>query len=266
MVGLIKTKLEFYSLMKIFIFGIALIFLSCSIERPTGSSEAEILYKEAISFKNDGHYLAAIEKLNQIRSKHPYSYFAIHAELLNADILFLQENFVEAAAAYLLFKNVHPKYDNLPYVVYKIAESYYYQLPPTFDRDLSGADEAIKFYKDLIENYPDSVFVNEAKDKIKECYSLLARKEQYIADFYYKTGEYSAARYRYFEILKDPLIEFPLREHSMINIVKSSWFLKEFEACIEHGRDFLDLLTEDNKKKMINLIKRCEKKKMEIKI
>jgi outer membrane protein assembly factor BamD len=252
--------------MRIFIMGSLLLLLSCAIERPAGSSEAEILYKEAIAFKNDGHYLAAIEKLNQIRSKHPYSYFATHAELLNADILFLQENYIESAAAYLLFKNVHPKFDNLPYVVFRIAESYYYQLPSTFDRDLSGADEAIKYYKDLIDNYPDSAFVNESKDKIKECYNLLAKKEQYIADFYYKTGEYFAARYRYLEILKDPAIEFPLREHSMINIVKSSWFLKEYEACIEHGRDFLEMLTESNKKKMTNLIKNCEKKKMEFKI
>ncbi len=244
---------------------LTLFLFSCAIERPQGSSEAEILYKEAIEYKKDGHYLAAIEKLNLIRSKHPYSYYATHAELLNADILYLQENYVEAAAAYLLFRNVHPKFDNLPYVVFKIAESYYNQLPSTFDRDLSGADEAIKYYKELINNFPDSAFVKDSNDKIKECYGLLAKKEQYIADFYYKTEEYSAARYRYLEILKDTGIEFSLREHAMINIVKSSWFLKEYEACIENGRDFVEMLTESNKKKMINLIKRCEKKKMEIK-
>ena len=251
--------------MKILKLLLVFLMISCAMDRPSGSSEAEVLYKEAIAFKNDGHYLAAVEKLNQIRSKHPYSYFATHAELLNADILFIQENYVEAAAAYLLFKNVHPKYDNLPYVVFKIAESYYFQLPSTFDRDLSGADEAIKYYKEIVENFPSSAFVTDAQDKIKECYGLLAKKEQYIADFYYKTEEYSAARYRYLEILKQSGIEFSLREHSMINIVKSSWFLKEFETCIEQGRDFVENLTESNKKKMNNLIKNCEKKKMETK-
>ena len=251
--------------MKILKLFFVLLVFSCAMERPAGSSEAEVLYKEAIAFKNDGHYLAAVEKLNIIRSKHPYSYFATHAELLNADILFLQENYAEAAAAYLLFKNVHPKYDNLPYVVFKVAESYYYQLPSTYDRDLSGADEAIKFYKELIDLYPNSAFVTDAQEKIKECYSLLAKKEQYIADFYFKTKEYSAARYRYLEILKESGIEFSLREHSMINVVKSSWYLKEYEACMEYGRDFVESLTESNKKKMFNLIKRCEEKKMEIK-
>jgi outer membrane protein assembly factor BamD len=237
---------------------ILFLLISCAIERPAGSSEAEVLYKEAIAFKNDGHYLAALEKINQIRSKHPYSYFATHAELLNADILFLQENFIESAAAYSLFKTVHPTFDNLPYVVFKMAESYYNQLPGTYDRDLTMASEAIKNYRDLIKNYPTSPFVEESTKKIKECENMLAQKEKYIGDFYFKTGEYDSARYRFLEILKENELQ-SLREHSMIRIVQSSYYLKDYVACLNYAKDFMILLPEKMKSWMANYIKKCEK-------
>ena len=38
----------------------------------------------------------------------------------------------------------------MDYVVFRIAESYYKQIPDTDDRDLQGAAQAIKYYKDYI--------------------------------------------------------------------------------------------------------------------
>ncbi|MFT6604810.1 MAG: outer membrane protein assembly factor BamD, partial [Bacteriovoracaceae bacterium] len=122
----------------------SLFLASCSSTRPSGKTEAEVLYKEAQMLVDDGRYLMATEKLNSLRSQFPYSYFATHAELLQADILFDQENFVEAAAAYILFKDFHPRHKKISYVVWRIAESFNNQRPASYDRDLSPLYEAIK--------------------------------------------------------------------------------------------------------------------------
>lgn len=103
-----------------------------------GSTKAEILFKEAKDLISKSRYIQATEKLNSIRSQYPYSYYATHAELLQADILFSQENYAEAASAYILFRDFHPKYNELGYVIFRISESFYRQLPTTFDRDLSA--------------------------------------------------------------------------------------------------------------------------------
>ncbi len=178
------------------------ILLSCATKRPTGSTEAEILFKEATELISKSRYIQATEKLNSIRSQYPYSFYATHAELLQADILFSQENYAEAASAYILFRDFHPKYSELGYVIFRISESFYRQLPSTFDRDLSAGLDAIKYFNELIQNYPNTEYVKDAQSRINQIEEMVEKKEIYIADFYFKTRDFEAAKNRYEDILK----------------------------------------------------------------
>ena len=211
-----------------------LVLLNCSVPRPSGKTKAEVLYKEAKVFKEDGHYLLAIEKLNRIRSQYPYSYFATHAELLHADVLFAQQNYSEAQSAYLAFKNFHPKHKRLPYVLWKIGESSFEQMPSTYDRDLESALSAIKYFEMLIQLYPHSKYITAAKKKVAFCRKQLELKDRSIADFYYKTSAYRSALFRYLKILETRLENQELRDHSMVRVVSASVQLKEKESCKKH--------------------------------
>jgi outer membrane protein assembly factor BamD len=233
--------------------------LACATERPSGKTEAEVLYKEAKQYMKDGHYLAATERLNLIRSKYPYSFYATHAELLYADILFEQDNYMEAGAAYLLFRNIHPKHEKLGYVTFRIAESFYRQLPGSYDRDLTPAHEAIKYYNELLNSFSDTEYVKEAQKRIDECKKLVWRKERYIADFYYKTGVFDSARFRYLDILKTYDVE-SLKDHSMIRVVLASMNLEEYKACVSYGQDYLFQVSAKKRRRMEGLIKDCQGK------
>ena len=171
----------------ILLISISFILFSCASEKPKGKTEAEVLYKEAKALMEDERYILATEKINMLKNQYPYSYFATPAELLYADILFKQESYVESAAAYLLFRDFHPRHEKIAYVVYKIAESYYLQLPDTDDRDLDPAVQAMKYYSELLQKYSSSPFTKEAKKKVEVCQQRLRNKEKYIADFYFKT-------------------------------------------------------------------------------
>lgn len=175
---------------------------SCSTERPKGATEAEILFKEAKDLISKSRYIQATEKLNAIRSQYPYSFYATPAELLQADVLFAQESYAEAASAYILFRDFHPKYNEISYVVFRISESFYRQLPTTFDRDLSAGVEAVKYYNELLQNYANTEYVKDASVRIAQIEAMLEKKQIYIADFYFKTKDYEAAKARYEEILK----------------------------------------------------------------
>lgn len=247
--------------MKKFITTVLLLSLiSCATEKPEGKTQAEVLYKEAKILMDDERFILATEKLNEIKNKHPYSYYATPAELLLADILYLQESYVESAAAYMLFRDLHPKHEKIAYVIYKIAQSFDMQIPETFDRDLDAAVEAIKYYNELLTKYPNSEYVKDAQPKIKKAKKMLQDKEKYIADFYFKTEVYDAAIWRY----KDILLNFAdkdLRSHSSARIIQSMYHLNKYEDCINYANSNYQGLVKSDKKIVDTYKSYCEKQK-----
>jgi outer membrane protein assembly factor BamD len=231
---------------------------SCSSTRPVGKTEAEVLLKEARELVEDSRFILATERLNTLRSQYPYSYFATHAELLQADILFQQENYVEAAAAYILFKDFHPKFKDIDYVVFKVAESFYNQIPSTFDRDLSPAVEAIKYYKELLRTFKSSKYVKGSLEKITLSEDRLEKKEQYIADFYFKTEVYDAARYRYLDIIKNFRKPKRLLDHSMIRVLEASRLLDKKDECIAYYKKFSSAISTSAKVDLDRSMSACK--------
>ena len=225
----------------LFRLSIILIVISCASEKPKGKTEAEVLYKEAQNLMDDGRYILATEKLNQLKNQYPYSIYATPSELLMADILYEQESYVESAAAYLLFRDFHPKHERLAYVVYKIAQSYYKQMPETYDRDLQPAFEAIKYYKELKMKFPNNKYSLKANKKISKCQQMIRDKEQYIADFYFKTENYEAALWRYKDILEN-FKNKKLVSHSARRIVLSNYHLKNWGDCYNAAQKFESII------------------------
>lgn len=242
-----------------FIAALLLIVSACSTDTPKGKTEAEILFKEAQELMDAERFILATEKLNQIKTQHPYSFYATPAELLQADVLYLQENYIEAAAAYLLFRDFHPRHEKIPYVVFRIAESYFKQIPDTIDRDLEPAIEALKYYDEVIQKYSDSSYRADAEKRISRAKKMLRQKDVYIADFYFKTKEFSAARYWYLDIIdnhQDP----KTRNHAMVRTVLSTANLKEWEPCLDYVEKFYQLVDKEGQKEIKSAKDNCQNK------
>lgn len=243
-------------MLKCVLFILIALTVSCASDKPDGKTEAEVLFKEAKSLMDDGSYILATEKINQLKNQYPYSYYSTPAELLQADILFLQENFVESAAAYLMFRDLHPKHKKRSFVIYRIAESYFMQVPDGHDRDLTSAHEAIKYYQELVKTYPESKRNVSSKANIKFLKAKIRGKEKYIADFYFKTDIYDAARWRYLDILEN-FKKKSLQEHAMIRVVESSIELEEYKKCISYADKFKNKLDSGSRKQLLSLKKTC---------
>lgn len=172
------------------------IFSSCASE-DINLTTAEGAYKYAKDFENAERYEIALTKYADVKNKFPYSNLATEAELSIAEVHYKRESFSEAQISFQNFRDLHPKHPKIDYVVYKIAMSYYSQLPDTFDRDLSLGNDAIYHFDEIIKSFPHSSYVKEAKEKREETYQKMSEKELYIADFYFKQKKYSAALRRY---------------------------------------------------------------------
>ncbi len=174
----------------------------------SGCSSAEIdennptaLMKEAEDDIDSSRYLLAIEKLQSIKNKHPYSKEAVEAQLRVADVYFLQDSFTEAAASYEAFRDLHPKHPKIGYASYRVGLSQFMDIPKNHARDLSPATRAEQGFNDYLYRFPNGEFAVEAKKQLSETRGVLAEKEMYIAKFYFKRKHWESARGRYQKII-----------------------------------------------------------------
>lgn len=189
------------------IIGIFLLISSISLLSSCSSSDkkadtAEGAYAIAQEFDNDERYEEAIKRYQDVKNKFPYSKFATLSELAVADVYFKQESYPEAQVAYQSFKDLHPKHPRVDYVTYRLAMSFYNQLPPTIDRDLSLAQSAILYFDEVLNQFPNSEFAKESKEKKNATVKMLAEKEDYIAEFYFIREKYDSALPRYEGLLR----------------------------------------------------------------
>lgn len=236
-----------------------LLVISCSSDKPKGRTEAEVLFKEAEELIEAERFILATEKLNAIKTQHPYSFYATPAELMQADVLFMQESYVEAAAAYLLFRDFHPRHEKIPYVIFRIAESFYKQIPDTIDRDLEPALESIKYYEEIVSKYSDSSYKSKAEKRIGLAKKMLRQKDEYIADFYFKTDKFAPARYWYLDILENHQNK-DTRNHAMLRTILATFELKEWQPCLDYIEKFYQLVDKAAQSEIKSVKRTCTKK------
>ncbi len=179
---------------------LSVLFTGCSTTE-TDDNDPVSMMKDAEDDISSGHYLLAIDKLQLIKNKHPYSKQATDAQLRLADVYFLQENYIEAAATYEAFVDLHPKDKQLPYALYRQGLSYFEETPTNLARDVASAYQAREVFESFLKRFPKHDLVKDVKVKLDSARNAIAGKEMYIADFYMKREYWEAAKNRYQKIV-----------------------------------------------------------------
>lgn len=159
------------------------------------------MYQDAESEIENEHYQIAIDKLRVVKNKFPYSKYSTEAQLRIADVYFLQENFLEAAASYEGFVDLHPKHEKVEYALFRSAESYENDSPGNIARDLTSVARALSTYNEFVRRFAKSSRVTMAQKSIALLRETLAQKELYIGDFYRRQKDYPQAKNRYNKVL-----------------------------------------------------------------
>lgn len=175
--------------------------LGCS-STPVNENDPASLYKDAEDDIQSDHFQIALEKLRTVKNKFPYSKYAVDAQLRIADVYFMQEAYAEAAASYEAFRDLHPKHEKTAYAMFRIGKSYYNDIPSTVARDMAPAQKALDAYGDFLRRFPNDPQAAEAQKDIAEIRKLLAEKELYIGNFYYKRDFYDSAKHRFEKIIE----------------------------------------------------------------
>jgi outer membrane protein assembly factor BamD len=190
--------------MKLLLFACVSVMLICSgcawFESKEDQSAQELV-QNGVDFFEEGNYKKAIDAFEKLRDWYPFSRYAILAELKIADAYFNLESYADAIFAYEEFEQLHPRNEAIPYVIYRIARSYFNQID-TIDRDQSNASKALETYSRLIRQYPGDAYAGMARSDMVACYQSLSGHEFYVGLFYYKNKNYKAAKARFAAVVE----------------------------------------------------------------
>lgn len=194
-------------------------------------SEADpaALYKDAEEDISSDRYQLAIDKLRMVRNKFPYSKYAVDAQLRIADVYYMQELYPEAASNYETFRDLHPKHEKVAYAMFRIGKSYFKDIPGTIARDLTPAQKALDAYNEFLRRFPTAPESAEAHKDVADCRKVLAEKELYIGNFYYKRDFYESAKPRYEKIL-ELYSDTPSSSEAQYKLTKSNEKIAEEKA------------------------------------
>jgi outer membrane protein assembly factor BamD len=171
----------------------------------TYSLTAKQNYEKGLDELKDENYPEALKYFQFVKSKYPFSKFAVMAELAMADTQFARGNYSEAIDSYKSFARLHPTHEKVEdgYVAFKIGESYYkdmpddlWLLPPSYEKDQSAVIDALRELEDFRKKFPDSQYLKRAMELRKEVLQRLVDHEVYVARFYLRGDHPKAAAMR----------------------------------------------------------------------
>jgi len=175
---------------------------ACGAKAGSGSVDysvsAQKNYEKGLKELDSKDWVAASKYFAFIKSRFPYSKYAVLAELRLSDAEFGAEQYLEAIDSYRLFMKFHPTHEMVAngYASFKIGDAYFRQLsgdfwlfPPSFEKDQSSTEDAANELKSFLDKYPDSPYRDKAKDILVKVGKRLADHEWYVARYYWDRGK-----------------------------------------------------------------------------
>ena len=219
----------------------AMILISCASSDQEETEPAEVLlYRMAQDRINAQNYMGAVESLARIERFYP---FGVYAEQARADLIYahyMTGDYDQAYAASEKFIRLYPRNTNIDYAYFMKGMTGYYAddglLGNLFSLSLAKRDTsgAMQSYADLTEfliRYPESEYIDSARERLIFLRNLIASSELDGAEYYMKRGAYLAALNRANYVLKN--IPNSTETQRALDIMKRSFIELGYEDYAE---------------------------------
>ncbi len=156
----------------------------------------DVLYNQGLANLNAGKTTEAQRKFDAVDKQHPFSEYARKALVMNAFVSYRQGQYADAIKASQRYLSLYPQSDEAAYAQYIQGLAYSKQIP-TVTQDQKPALKTIEAMQAVVDKYPNSEYVDDAKAKIRYARDQLAGKEMQIGRYYLERKEYLAALTRF---------------------------------------------------------------------
>jgi outer membrane protein assembly factor BamD len=181
----------------------ALSLLASCASAPPPVKTADAWFKEGETAFAARHYEDAVAAYKKVKETYSSNDLTTQAELKIADAQYLDKSYIEAAAAYEDFRKLHPTNPKAPYALYRAGLSHYHQIAG-IDTDQTPVKNAVTFLETFLKQYPNSEYAPEVREKLADCRLKQLEYENYVGNFYLRTGKYQPAIKR----LNEALVRF----------------------------------------------------------
>lgn len=183
----------------------ALLIVGCAAEpKPDEYVEKPIqtLYDDAMGKLGAQNFKEAATAFEEVERQHPYSTWAVKAQLMAAYAYYEGGKFDDAILAADRFIDLYPANADVPYAYYLKALCYYEQISDV-GRDQKMTLDARTALSEVIKRFPDSEYARDARLKLDLTTDHLAGKEMEIGRWYESTGNWLAAINRFQKVATD---------------------------------------------------------------
>ncbi len=189
----------------------------------------KVLYDRAMDSMKHGRYQESRTLLETLINTYPDSEFIARAKLGVGDAWYAEGGTAAWQQAEVEYKDFQTFFPNLPEsseAQLKVANIHYRQMEKP-DRDYAQAVRAEDEYKNLVQTYPDSPLVPEAKQRLREVQEVLAERQYRIAHFYFLRNNLAASQAR-LESLIDSYPLYSGADEALLEL--GDLYVKEAEA------------------------------------
>jgi outer membrane protein assembly factor BamD len=160
----------------------------------------EMLYDEGLAYLNSRDYDKATKKFQDLEKEYTFSQWERKALLMETFSQYQDGSFDDAIGTAQRYIGRYASAPDLDYVYYLEAMSYYDQIPDV-SRDQDRAEKAAAVFSQIIDKFPNSQYVDDARYKLQVTHDQLAGKEMTVGRYYLKQHNYTAAINRFREVL-----------------------------------------------------------------
>lgn len=171
----------------------ALLVLACSSVTPEKFTSDKPLYEHASKLFAQKNYGEAIPFFESLRNRFPQSPYLLDTELKIGEARFEKGDYAEAEIDFQNFRLLHPTNPKIPFVTYMLGMTHFKRIPSGIDRDQTQTERALAVFEELSRRWPAVEQTAKAAPLLTRCKQDLLKRELYIADFYLKRKEYTAA-------------------------------------------------------------------------
>jgi outer membrane protein assembly factor BamD len=161
----------------------------------------ETLYNQGLANMKAGNLSEASRKFDAIDKQNPFTEWGRKALVMSTFTKYRLGRNDEAIAAGNRYMSQYPRSADSAYVQYLVGLSYSRQIADV-TQDQRAAARTIEAMNKVINDYPDSEYVEDAQAKIRFARDQLAGKEMQIGRYYLERKEYLAAIRRFRNVVE----------------------------------------------------------------
>lgn len=162
----------------------------------------DVLYNQALASLESGKLSDASKKFLTIEKQYAYTDFGRKALVMGAFTNYRLGKYDDSISMAQRYITLYPGSDDSAYAYYIIGLSSFRRIPDV-TRDQRDTKRAIAAMQLLIERYPNSEYVKDARDKIRFGREQLAGKEMQVGRYYEEGRRYLAASRRFRTVVEE---------------------------------------------------------------